>query len=644
MKLSEKKAINATQIKVTFNRSVKASTVLDATDDTKLASSVFKLDGAPIANTNAAKLVDDKTLVINVTNGIASGAHLFELVDEKVQTKDAKSYVAAYNTNFTVNDTERAAVKEVKYDNAKTIKVYFSEPIKTLGSTTLTYADGTPLTGSGTDYTESFTSGNDYVTYTLNTSSANVKANKDITVAFAGLVDYANNTTKPTTATFKYDNSDVTAPTVSSITATSKTSFDIKFSEGVHSLDVTKLNVNGTDLTVSDKAEVDSNDSTLVHVTLDAANAQTAAVLVKVNAEFAKDFTNNNNTAFTQSVNFKADITAPAVTSTSVEKVSGKNYLIINYNENVTPATTNVDFNYTDANGVDQTITDSVLPVLYNPVDGKSKSVYIDLSTIADTTTPSKVLVEGTKYSVDLTSGFVKDLFGNSSEAKTGISVTPGTLSEATTALKVLGTVTQKANTPGVIQIAFDQKVDPTSAKDVANYTVEDATVKSVKLVANDSTNGYKVEVTLADNTVETTGTYNVTVKNVKPASTSAATVADTTKAVALDENVLPTIASAAFTTLTSTSTKVNVTFSEAVDATAIAPDFDLYVDGVKQSATVTNTASTGNKVVEVTITGYDVQAAVQAGKTVTLKTTDGVVIKDAKKNVTPAATSVTVK
>ena len=203
------------------------------------------------------------------------------------------------------------------------------------------------------------------------------------------------------------------------------------------------------------------------------------------------------------------------------------------------------------------------------------------------------------------------------------------------------GSIVQKASTPGVLVVKFDKKVDATSAKDVANYSVEDATVKSVKLISN-ATGAAQVEVTLEDDSVKTTGTYKVNVKDVKPSSSSAKALTSETQSVTLDENVKPVINKLALTTVGTTSSTLTATFSEEVVATNVATDFELYVAGEKvTTATVTNTASSAQKDVVVTVTGYALQTAFTAGKKIELKTTDAVAVKDAKENKTKAGVTI---
>ncbi|MFJ7676770.1 hypothetical protein ACIQXQ_01745 [Peribacillus sp. NPDC097198] len=611
-------AINAKEIEVTFNKPVKASTIVAPAGATlpevagTLINGAVKINNAAADSLGASLSEDGKTLTITAATSF-DGSYAFELVKDKVETVDGKA-VAPTVTNFVANDTSRPEVKNVQYLSNSKVRVFFSEPLATVTPTNYTYADGSAITAGG--ITETFTPGNDYIEYTL--TKANLTVGKNIVVSFTDATDYNGNINKPTTATFKYDNSDQTAPTFVSSVATSPTTFDLKFSEDLDSATAGKIKVNGVAVTT---AVVDSKDKTLVHVTT---TAQTNAVAVTLDAAAVQDLNGNDSAATSTLVNFAVDKVAPQVVNAAVQRVNGVESLVLTYNENVVPqSTVAVDFKSVDADGVDQTVSKSVTPVLYNAVDGVSKSVSINLNTI--------LLVDDTNYTADFAASLVKDQWGNSAVANKGVKFSTTKIANATG--KLVATLPASNATPGVINISFDQKLDPTSAKNVANYTVEDATVKEAKLTAN-AGGVYTVQLVLNDSTVKTSGHYKVTVKDVKPASPSASVVNETSALVDLTENVRPTAGTVAVKTLAATSI-VDVTFSEAITDANADTDYALYVDGtLVPGATVTNTEA-GN-VVTFSIV-EDLTDELTQGKKVELRALSTIDLKDAAGNLVNA-------
>jgi hypothetical protein len=569
------------------------------------------------------------------------GRYEFLIAADKVETADGTK-LASYSTVVTVKDTVKPTVVNVTYPNNKTARVNFSEPLSTAGTVTAVYADGTSAT-----VTPSF--GDKYIDLDL----TNVTANKDVTVTFVGVKDKKGNLTSPNpvTVTVKKDTSDTTAPTVQSVTPVSPTAFDIKVSEPVRKALAADLpggtgtpgaiKVGTTDVT--NNATVDTADPTVIHVTGITAVSGLQTITVEANA--LVDMSGNLNAAASKVVNFTADTTAPTVTSTSVQTISNVKYLVVTFSEDVTPqAGKSLVFEYVNENGekASTTITTATSggsqgeATLYNPVNGKSKSIKININNLAPE-----------EYTVDLVEGLVKDAFGIDSELKSDVAVTIGSSAPKQEVLRDADGVSGNDDDNGVevidnntLRIHFAKQLDIASATTASNYTVEGATVSKAEIYKNNSTDGYIVELTLADNTVEIDGEYEITVRNVKAKDGLAMETAYTTTET-LVENVVPTIEKAELTDLNT----ITLTFSEAVtNAAADTNDFELLIGGVKVAAndTITTAAQTTaaktlTLTLEASVTPDDL------AKGLSIKGLSTIDIQDVKGNIAVVSTPVTV-
>jgi hypothetical protein len=640
-------AINGAQLEVKFSTAVDESSVIDSADGT-LKDGVFTIDELTTDGV-AANAVDDadnlkatlsedgKTLTINADTYF-DGRYELHIKADSVATEDGTK-LSAYSTVVTVKDTVKPTVVNVTYPNNKTARVNFSEPLSYEGTVTAVYADGTSATVSA-----SLNPGDKYIDLDL----TSVTANKDVTVTIVGAKDKKGNLTSPNpvTVTVKKDTTDTTAPTVQSITPVSSTAFDIKLSEAVKlatTADVTtpgEILVGATDVT--SKATVDTTDPTVIHVT--GITAVSGLQTITVEADALVDMSGNPNAQTSKVVNFSADTTAPTVTSTSVQTINNVKYLVVNFNEYVTPqAGKLLVFEYVNENGEKDSTTITTATsgggqgeaTLYNPVNGKSKSIKININNLASE-----------EYTVDLVEGLVKDLFGNDSELKSDVAVTIASAPKQEVLLDADGS-SGNDDDNGVevvdnntLRVHFKYPLDITSATTASNYTVEGATVSKAEIYKNNSTDGYIVELTLADNTVEIDGEYEVTVRNVKAKDGLAMETAYTSTET-LVENVVPTIVKAELTDLDT----ITLTFSEPVtNAAADTDDFELLIGGVKVAAndTITTAAQTTaaktlTLTLEANVTPDDL------AKGLSIKALDTIDVQDANGNVAVVATPVAV-
>lgn len=532
----------------------------------------------------------------------------------------------------------RASITGVEFVNKYTYKVKFSEPVQSVGTVTAKYSDGTPVTlnTSATGYGLS----SDGKSFTVVFDSKTTQANKEISISFPELTDYANNKSVPLTAKVIISDADKTKPAVSSVTPTSYTTLKVKFSEPINLLEGTKVSFNGKPLAAANVA-VDANDNTVLNVTVP--RTTTSGVLA-IAAGAVEDLNNNPNDAFSQTVNFAIDKVAPQVTKFEVVKESGVNKLRVTFSEEVSKnsAAGNLTLKYTDTYGVQKTVT---IPSVKVTVDSNDQKV-----AVIELHDGTNAIKEDVNYTFDLPAGYFQDKFENDSIAKTisflnKVDATATKLnliaSNPIVTTDATGGSATRANSGAFIDVQFADAVDPTTATDVNNYVVEGAEVSKAELVYNDPTtalaSGAKavVRVYIKDNTVEETGYYNVTVKGVKGYKSSVTVMDPVTRNIQIVENTRPTVKSAVVKAFdgTNNQTTVTITFSEPIASEATKDgDFDLYVDGVKVStATVTN-GTLGTASIDFTIS-EDLSDELAAGKVVKLVPTSGFDLLDTNNN-----------
>lgn len=587
-------AINAKELQVTFNKAVDESTVINTPTNTNLINiTATPIGGAQATGQLTGELSKDgKVLTITATNTF-DGQYAIT-VPTAVQTTDGKS-IEAYSNIITAKDTTRPTLKSVSYDyqgGNRVAILEFSEPVDDNDlAVSAARIDGVDLNvGTTLDESKAVANGNK-VTITLDAVNA-ADQNKDIKLTLTGLKDFAGNlaTPNPLTTTIKLDTTDQNAPKASLVSVKDNNTLTVKFDKALSakpadtSFKIKGAGAAGADLDSTTVTKVDAYTYDVAFAAGLPAGLQTL-ILPQVTDTNGNDSTGGENKLIT----INLDEAAPTLQSSKVEKIDGKEYLVLTYDENVTPANgINVDLEYQE-NYVSKTaqITTSALNFTqYKPVNGNSKSVKLDLST----------LNTSAAYTAKLNAGLVNDLNGNASEVKTGVTFTrtadvvsgkPDVTLIDTAA--VGGTSITDNN---IVEITFDKKVDPQSALNKANYSIEGAEIESIKLTDNGAT--AVIELKLVDGSSKFTGDRTVKVSGVK---SEAGDVMDAhTEVVPLNENVAPTVTSAVLTA----TDEVTLTFSESVTTKAVTTDFELLIGGktVATNDTVTTAAGTGKTVV----------------------------------------------
>lgn len=598
LKVESVSAINGKTLQVKFSKAVDPATVITA-GNPAAGVVVTALEGQTYTHASAVATLskDNKTLTIEPPTTEGFKGKYSVVIKDSVETTDDEK-VAPFNTVVDVQDNVRPSVTGVTYstDGANPIAiVQFSEPVDiTNDNYTFKRVDGVAL-DAGTDFENTAPAyvGTDKskVAFTFDQVAAADKG-KDIEVSITSVTDFANNlvTPNPAKATFKVDNTDVTAPTVSSVTVKDNDTLVVKFSEKLQAdPGATSITITGTTPRTSTTVTVDDNDPTLYTVDFDgpfSTGLQTVTF-----PDLTDIYGNNVGAASSKIVNVAIDTAKPVVEATKLEKINGVEYLVVSYNENVVPVDgKDIDGvyvkDYVTSTPATLLTTDAVAAggvnvSLYNPVDGKSKTIKVDLTS----------LTNAGDYTVSLEAGFVNDLNGNPSDKKENVTFTRTTnvvADKPELDITFDGNGIKLDSTDNnIVEVHFKKAVDPQTALNTSNYTIEGVTISKATLTQNNST-GAIVKLTLAKNSSTFDGARSVTVSGVKSQDGTAVMAAVSTTED-IKENVVPTVTKAELIT----TSKIKLTFSENVTS-ADGNDFEVFVGG--ELYTVDGTAATAGQ------------------------------------------------
>ncbi|MBO8165434.1 MAG: Ig-like domain-containing protein [Brevibacillus sp.] len=589
-------AINAKTIEIKFSKAVDPDSVIGAvgSDDT-LEDGVFefsKIGSAPAViadNANATLSADGKTLTITAAAGeYFNGKYAVTVTDAVVDAEG--NPIEAYSAVHDFTDSTRPTVSEPTYPANGVATFKFSEPLNVANAAAveaaLSIKDANGASVSVTGLVTSLSADN--TSFDLDISG--FTTGEEYTVTIVGLKDYAGNliTPNPTTLTVVNDTVDNVDPAVVGIVVKDDDEFTIQFSEELQAAPT--VTIDGTDVTVGGgTVTVDSVDKTKYNVQLGA--PESGIVTVGVAAGY-QDKSGNSGQAWSKLVEFKADTTSPNFVSSELKAIGGTQYLILNFDEEVTVvAGSNITGTYVDENQVTKSATIVAANVtLYDPDgDGAGTAVKVDLTG-----------QETGEYNVTVPNDLIQDAAGNF-VAATNVSFTLGTLNDSVkpTVFDADGDpsngydgITVQA-TEDKVTVVFSENVTAATALDESNYLVEGQEVFEKAIFDGDQKT---VTLTLKPDVITVTGDREFTISGVADASGN---VMDTvTTQVQFVENVKPVITSAQLTA----ADEITLTFSEDLVAASVTDndDFEVYIDGEK--ATI-DSAAIGGAANEVVLT-----------------------------------------
>ncbi|MEK4406163.1 Ig-like domain-containing protein [Sporosarcina sp. FSL K6-6792] len=622
LKVESVSAINAKEVTVNFSKAVDEDSVIDASGALIANTvSISAVGTATAPGTLTPELSEDgKTLTLTATNSF-KGQYAVT-VGTAIEDLDGDA-IKAFTSLITVKDTTRPTVTGTEYAADGTATVTFSEPVDTskFTSSEVILKDETgAVTGAITatiDATGKF--------FTINAGS--IPANKEYTVTLIGVQDAVGNLISPNPVTFTLVNSvnDTVAPKVSSVVASKVGEMKITFSEKIKStsgvVGTFDINAAGSatdiDLSVGGNATVDKT-GTVVTVT----DAGLTAGIKSITIDAFSDLAGNPGTAYTKLVEFVADTTAPKYVSHEVKTISNVQYLIVNYDEEVTPTNPAIAYSYVDEKQV--TKSGSI-------ASGSAVSAYDATDATATAAKAIKIDLTGLnvgKYEFSLPASLVADADSNISAAKVVTQqVGKAELTDKDAPELDSTWVAASAVNGNKVTLVFNENVTATTALNIANYTVEGEKVfKSAIFDGDEKT----VVLTLKDSALSLDGDRYLTIKNV--ADLAGNVIEETNEVLTFVETVRPTVTSAEVTA----EDEITVTFSETV-ANVNDADFEVFVGTSTTADTITVTGSAKTYVIKLSAPLSTLSTAV------TLDIVEGNDIEDTNGNALATVGSVTV-
>ncbi|WP_088070544.1 Ig-like domain-containing protein [Gottfriedia luciferensis] len=556
-------AVNASQIQISFNKAVDSSTIFDLNGNLNSGViTVNSLDSIGAGSLTGELSADGKTLTVTSSSKLDKR---YDVIVDKVKTADKADFPKKTFT-ISVSDQTRPTFSGVTYLPNGNASFTFSEPIDATPlqiASAISVAGPTNVTISASD-----------VTLSTNKKSFSValptSMNKDqnYTFTLTGLKDFAGNllTPNPVSVTVAKKDVDSIKPTVTSVASVGVGKVAVTFSEQVSAASAT-LTVNG----VSAAGLTTSIDNSKTVVTFNTSSLTAGVQSLVIGG--VKDLAGNTMDAVTKVVEITADTTAPLFVSQSIKTVSGVQYLVLNYNEDVTVDTTkSITGTYVGADYITRTLT----PItggtnLVNGADGKSIEVKLPALT--------------GDFSLNLPVGIVKDTASNATAART-VTFKLGTTVDTTKPV-----VSNVVQTNSKVLVSFDREVSASSALNLSNYAIEgiSSPFEGTAIFKGDART---VELTLRPDAITTTGARIFTVQNVSTGA-GAIMVADV-KARNFVETVRPTVVSARVLD----SKTIEVTFSEAVkDGANAGADLAVFQGTSTSALAETSEVISGNKI-----------------------------------------------
>ncbi|WP_368634262.1 Ig-like domain-containing protein, partial [Kurthia gibsonii] len=535
-KVASVEAVNGTTFVVKFNKAVAKKSAEAATvkvGATSLTAGKLSEDGRTLTFTTE-DAIEAKDATVEVPAIVTKA-------DEKVSTP---KYVTVLNYKDTVAPVIASASSAIATIDATTtnkVTVKFSEAVQTAG---IAYVNGEAATVSqGTNKDE-----------LILTFTKALKAGEAVEVKLTNVKDIAGNTIdpNPATVTTQVVAADAVAPVVTNVTTKGLTvtvAYDKEVTNQVIDAAKTYVSANGTKVASLTYSSI-SEDKKSVTYTVEF-GSDTAGVAAK--AAYDKDHTftgmlyaqeglvldnaKNKSAAFTQSVKFEADTTAPTLVSSEFKE--GK--LVLSYDEEVVLGAS-AKVTYFEKNASTGYIGST------EEIDLSSKAV-IDGKTV--TVTVPALDAEKT-YEFNAAKGTFKDAANNEVAAFTKTITTPKEeVVEAED--KVAPAITAEQGNAGAYTLTYTvtdalNNLDFASILDVANYTFAGKALPSGTKITTDATGAAKtanVTVTLPKSAFAKDAKGVFTITGIKDIKGNAVKEIVTTAEVTFKDAVAPELTAA---------------------------------------------------------------------------------------------------
>ncbi|WP_346200251.1 S-layer homology domain-containing protein [Caldifermentibacillus hisashii] len=420
-------------------------------------------------------LSDDKktlTVVFDTVSNLQSDE--FKVVVDGVKTVDGEAFSKAEFTKSFL-DTTIPTIDNVKVVNPKIVEIYTSEPVQ-LSSETFTNLSSIKV--DGVNAIAKVTP--DYVNNKYTVEFNNVLSAGQHTITVSDIKDFAN--FKAADASFTVSvTADTTAPSVVSAKVIDKDTVEVKFSEAVAT---SGSNVVGT-LKINDKPYVGTlKEGTVDTVVIDGISpVLDLAALVQVKFEYVgvKDVI-GNEVKETQTFLFKADddTTAPTVTAELVTKAGELNNLKLKFSKEVA----------TDVGSIELRDKDNKVVVTLSASDAD----WSEDNKVATFTASQLKLnnVNPAQYTLKV-KDFVDTTLRANKIGETTVSLNAVDTKKPTVNTNYTEVRAESNNENARIKISFNEAMDESTLKNLANYhvgTVSEETFSGTRL---DQVTGAKI-------------------------------------------------------------------------------------------------------------------------------------------------------
>ena len=640
-KVASVEAVSATQIKVTFNKSVDAKTVNDENGDIIAANIKFtKLHTTSEAVVATAAVVEGKTVTYTVDKAPV-GEYTVEI--DKLKTTGKEDIARFAKVVSFEADTKAPTLTGVKQVNANVSTVKFSESLKTEGTVTYTTVDGKVVTDVSKGSLKSNGTEVDFDLTNAKVDGAALKEGQEVVVKFVGAQDQAGNLLEPnpSTITIKKVEADKAAPTVTSVAQTGAKEITVKFDKAVKELttaDKSKFTLSGSPNAATAVKKVSDTEYVITFT-----NVLDGELTFAVAKEAIQNVDGTSAIVdFSQTVKFVKDAATAKIAKSEVVVENGVNYLELTFDKNVEISTTTSSETSLTLEGTK--VTNNFETVVVGPKTVKSDANTEDSKVnyksaddkkvirvkLADILTTPEV---GETFNLDLTVANLKTEADVAVNATSKVSFKYAKDADAVNE-KVLAapTVAQVEDKPGYVTVTFNEAVDGASATNIANYTIAGAVIESAQL-APFSAGTQVVTLKLKDDSNTFTGVRNITVENVKALGSTKTMEVYKVNNVSITENVSSKVVSSKLVD----DKTIEINFDSAVEAPATTAFVVKAGLNVLQFASTTPVElSTDGKTVTLKLENALTSADLQAGVTISEGTTS---IVDDAKNVTKFGT-----
>ncbi|MCJ1908240.1 S-layer homology domain-containing protein [Planococcus ruber] len=585
------KALNATEVLVTFNKEVletSAETIANYEFDAAAPS-----QQANIVPTDIELQEGGKSVIVRFAPGALVDKTTYDVTVNNVITTDYQ-IIKDYEESF-LFEGDTVAPKLANVSVAGTnLLLTFDEQVNFVANQTVLRVDGTQVSLAGATAVS-----NDAGSYTYAVPANGLALlNKGThSLTLVGLEDVAGNEAGTLSTTYNVSD-DVTAPTTQSITAVDSDTFKVTFSEAV-TAPTLKVLKGSTEYT-TDVTVVPGTGNTQYYVTVDTEtgfegntplnplySANQSSVNLSVTVSNYRDAVTLVGNPFTGNVTLTRDTTAPALLNNSLNTVE-----TVTANE-VSSTVITVPFNELVALNGAPTVRVTT-PAGVEVVASGVRVVQGPTATTSAVELTIAGAAQAGTYSIAFPANALRDAEANYNAALTATAV-----SEAPARYQTLAAGSVSVPSNNVISVNYGEEVTD-SALTVSNYTLDNAPLPA-GTVAVFAGSKNVVELRLPSTfTVVDDAAYKFEIsQNVKTAQgeTIVANAAATPKAnytqnITLRDNVAPRLVSARYAVQAqgdATTNRIELTFSEGVTlntANNVTDDFSVLVNGTAIAVT----------------------------------------------------------